>query len=96
MPRTADIFVIRPRWATPLVSAELLPTGISIAGRAGVFGKVGETVAAQARPSILLPFLAFTLGLQNAAVASTQASGGNKSCERRFFCLGTKAACNPA
>lgn len=61
----------RPRWATPLVSVVVLLAGIAAAGRAGAFGNMGATVAAEPPPVTFLSLLAFTMGLQNAAVAST-------------------------
>jgi uncharacterized membrane protein YoaK (UPF0700 family) len=61
----------RPRWATPLVSVSLLLAGTAVAGRAGAFGSFGGTLAADPPPVALLTLLAFAMGLQNAAVAST-------------------------
>jgi uncharacterized membrane protein YoaK (UPF0700 family) len=61
----------RPRWATPLISVALILAGIAVSGRAGVFGSFGETLAADPPPVTLLSILAFAMGLQNAAVAST-------------------------
>ncbi len=61
----------RPRWATPLVTVALILFGTAVAGRMGVFGAFGGTHAADEPPVILLSVLAFAMGLQNAAVAST-------------------------
>ena len=61
----------QPRWATPLVSVALILVGVAVAGRAGAFGRFGGTVAADPPPVTLLSILAFAMGLQNAAVAST-------------------------
>ncbi|VTR92772.1 Uncharacterized protein OS=Bdellovibrio exovorus JSS GN=A11Q_1873 PE=4 SV=1: DUF1275 [Gemmata massiliana] len=61
----------RPRWATPLVSVAALLTGVALAGHAGAFGRFGGSVAADPPPVALLSVLAFAMGLQNAAVAST-------------------------
>ncbi len=61
----------RPRWATPLVTVALILVGVALAGRAGAFGRFGGTHAADPPPVALLSLLAFAMGLQNAAVAST-------------------------
>ena len=61
----------RPRWAAPLVAVALILVGVGVAGRGGVFGPVGGTTAADPPPFDLLSLLAFAMGLQNAAVAST-------------------------
>lgn len=61
----------RPRWATPLISVALILAGVAVAGRAGAFGSFGFTLAADPPPVTLLSILAFAMGLQNAAVAST-------------------------
>ncbi len=61
----------RPRWATPLVSVASILIGTAVAGRLGVFGSFGGTHVADEPPVILLSVLAFAMGLQNAAVAST-------------------------
>lgn len=61
----------RPRWATPLVAVVLLLAGTAAAGRAGLFGSLGEPATAGPPPVAFLSLLAFTMGLQNAAVAST-------------------------
>jgi uncharacterized membrane protein YoaK (UPF0700 family) len=60
-----------PRWATPLVSVALILAGVAVAGHAGAFGRFGGTDAADPPPVLLLSLLAFAMGLQNAAVAST-------------------------
>ena len=61
----------RPRWATPLVSVAVILLGVVGAGQLGVFGQFGVTLAADRPPVVLLSILAFAMGLQNAAVAST-------------------------
>ncbi len=61
----------RPRWATPLVAVALILAGAALAGHAGAFGRFGGTHAADPPPVLLLCLLAFAMGLQNAAVAST-------------------------
>jgi uncharacterized membrane protein YoaK (UPF0700 family) len=61
----------QPRWATPLVCVALILVGVASAGRAEAFGRFGGTVAADPPPVTLLSILAFAMGLQNAAVAST-------------------------
>jgi uncharacterized membrane protein YoaK (UPF0700 family) len=61
----------RPRWATPLLSVALLLAGTALAGHFGAFGRYGGQVAADSPPATLLSLLAFAMGLQNAAVAST-------------------------
>ena len=61
----------RPRWAIPLVTVALILIGLALAGRAGALGRFGVTHAADPPPVILLSLLAFAMGLQNAAVAST-------------------------
>jgi uncharacterized membrane protein YoaK (UPF0700 family) len=61
----------RPRWASPLISVALLLTVAACAGHQGVFGPFAAQVAADSPPVLLLSLLAFAMGLQNAAVAST-------------------------
>jgi uncharacterized membrane protein YoaK (UPF0700 family) len=61
----------QPRWATPLVAVALILAGTAIAGHAGWFGPFAGQVASDRPPFILLSVLAFSMGLQNAAVAST-------------------------
>jgi uncharacterized membrane protein YoaK (UPF0700 family) len=61
----------RPRWAIPLVAVALILVGVALAGEAGAFGRFGGTHAADPPPVALLSLLAFAMGLQNAAVAST-------------------------
>ena len=59
----------QPRWATPLVIVVLLLCGVAMAGRAGAFGDMSATTTEP--PATFLSLLAFAMGLQNAAVAST-------------------------
>ncbi|MCC7423153.1 MAG: DUF1275 domain-containing protein [Planctomycetaceae bacterium] len=61
----------RPRWATPLISVSLILIAVAALGHRGAFGRFGGTLAADPPPAILLSLLAFAMGLQNAAVAST-------------------------
>jgi uncharacterized membrane protein YoaK (UPF0700 family) len=61
----------KPRWATPLFLVALILVGVAAAGHVGYFGKFGGTLAADRPPMLLLSILAFAMGLQNAAVAST-------------------------
>jgi len=61
----------QPRWATPLVLVALILVGVAAAGEAGVFGRFGGRHTADPPPFVLLSLLAFAMGLQNAAVAST-------------------------
>jgi uncharacterized membrane protein YoaK (UPF0700 family) len=61
----------QPRWATPLVCVALILFGVAVAGQVGAFGRFGGTVAADRPPVMILSLLAFAMGLQNAAVAST-------------------------
>jgi uncharacterized membrane protein YoaK (UPF0700 family) len=59
------------RWAIPLVSVATILVGVALAGRAGALGRFGVAHAADPPPAVLLSLLAFAMGLQNAAVAST-------------------------
>jgi len=61
----------QPRWAMPLVLVVVLLVSIAIAGRGGAFGQLARTAATEAPPVVFLSLLAFTMGLQNSAVAST-------------------------
>jgi uncharacterized membrane protein YoaK (UPF0700 family) len=61
----------RAQWAAPLVGAVLILAGVAIAGDLGAFGQFGGVHVEDPPPAILLSFLAFAMGLQNAAVAST-------------------------
>lgn len=49
----------------------MLLSGVAIGGGAGWFGVFGGIVASDPPPFILLSILAFSMGMQNAAVAST-------------------------
>ncbi len=61
----------RPRWATPLVAVAAILVGVAVAGQAGLFGRFGGTHITDPPPFVLLSLLAFAMGLQNAAVATT-------------------------
>lgn len=60
----------RPRWATPLRAVALILACAAIAGHSGFFGPFGGQLSGEP-PFVLLSVLAFAMGLQNAAVAST-------------------------
>jgi uncharacterized membrane protein YoaK (UPF0700 family) len=60
----------RPRWASPLRAVVLILAGVAIAGHIGYFEPFGGQISGEP-PFILLSMLAFAMGLQNAAVAST-------------------------
>lgn len=61
----------QPRWATPLVIVAIILIGIAVAGHWDAFGRFGQTTSPDAPPVVLLSLLAFAMGLQNAAVATT-------------------------
>ena len=61
----------QPRWATPLLSVAFILAAVAIGGHWGLFGPFMGQLAADQPPFILLSALAFSMGLQNAAVAST-------------------------
>jgi len=61
----------RTRWATPLFTVAMILTAVGIAGSAGWLGEVSGAIASDPPPVLLLTTLAFAMGLQNAAVAST-------------------------
>lgn len=61
----------RPRWATPLVWVASILVGTALAGEAGWLGQFGQSVAVDPPLVFFLSLLAFAMGLQNAAVAST-------------------------
>lgn len=61
----------RPQWASPLILVAVILLGTAISGYLGFSGPIEETLAADPPPVVLLSFLAFAMGLQNAAVAST-------------------------
>lgn len=61
----------QPRWATPLLFVALILAVTAIAGYYGLFGPFGGQVTSDRPPFALLSILAFAMGLQNAAVAST-------------------------
>ena len=60
-----------PRWATPLIAVTLILVATALMGSSGWFGPFAAQVAADPPPVVLLSVLAFSMGLQNAAVAST-------------------------
>jgi uncharacterized membrane protein YoaK (UPF0700 family) len=60
----------KPRWATPLRAVALILAFAAIAGHSGYFGPLGGFESGKP-PFLLLSILAFAMGLQNAAVAST-------------------------
>lgn len=57
-------------WSVPLLVVALILTGIAVAGELGAFGAFGGTVE-QPVDFFVLSILAFAMGLQNAAVATT-------------------------
>lgn len=59
-----------PQWATPLRAVALILAGAAVVGHTGYFGPFGGQLAGEP-PFSLLSVLAFAMGLQNAAVAST-------------------------
>ncbi len=61
----------RPSWAAPLVVVSLILVSVGVAGHFGAFVPFGSRVASDPPPFILLSLLAFAMGLQNAAVATT-------------------------
>lgn len=61
----------QPRWATPLIFVAFILATTAVAGHHGLFGPFGEQITSDEPPSMLLSILAFAMGLQNAAVAST-------------------------
>ena len=61
----------RPRWATSLVAVVLLLVSVAVMGRAGAFGDLAASAKSSEPPVVFLSMLAFAMGLQNAAVAST-------------------------
>lgn len=60
----------RPRWAMPLRAVALILAAAAVAGHNGYFGPFGGQLSGDP-PFLLLSMLAFAMGLQNAAVAST-------------------------
>lgn len=59
------------RWAVPLFGVAALLAGVGVAGSVGAFGPFGGLLTTDPQPVVLLSLLAFTAGVQNAAVAST-------------------------
>jgi uncharacterized membrane protein YoaK (UPF0700 family) len=62
---------MQPNWAAPLILVALILAAVAVAGRYGAFEPFGSQVAADPPPFVLLSLLAFAMGLQNAAVATT-------------------------
>ena len=60
-----------PRWATPLFAVAVILVGTAIVGYSGVLGPLRGQITSDPPPVVLLSVLAFAMGLQNAAVAST-------------------------
>lgn len=60
-----------PRWATPLLSVAAIFALTGLAGFYGILEPIGVHTATSSPPIFLLSVLAFALGLQNAAVATT-------------------------
>jgi uncharacterized membrane protein YoaK (UPF0700 family) len=61
----------QPSWASPLIMVALILTAAGLAGHYGAFEPFGSQVATDPPPFVLLSLLAFAMGLQNAAVATT-------------------------
>ncbi len=57
-------------WSLPLVLVSMILTGVAVAGSLGAFGTFGGTVE-QPVDFFVLSVLAFAMGMQNAAVATT-------------------------
>jgi uncharacterized membrane protein YoaK (UPF0700 family) len=60
-----------PSWAAPLLLVAVILALVGIAGHWGAFAPFGTQLASDPPPFVLLSLLAFAMGLQNAAVAST-------------------------
>jgi uncharacterized membrane protein YoaK (UPF0700 family) len=60
----------RLRWATPLFTVAAILAAVAMGGVSGWFGFV-TSVTSDPPPVVLLTLLAFAMGMQNAAVAST-------------------------
>jgi uncharacterized membrane protein YoaK (UPF0700 family) len=60
----------RTRWATPLFVVATILATVAMGGASGWFG-FATLIASDPPPVILLTLLAFAMGMQNAAVAST-------------------------
>lgn len=60
-----------PSWAAPLVLVACILIAVALAGHVGAFAPFGSQLASDPPPFVLLSLLAFAMGLQNAAVAST-------------------------
>jgi uncharacterized membrane protein YoaK (UPF0700 family) len=61
----------RPLWATPLVAVAMILVVVALAGPTGTFGAFGGAHTTDPPPFVLLSLLAFAMGLQNAAVATS-------------------------
>jgi uncharacterized membrane protein YoaK (UPF0700 family) len=60
-----------PQWFRPLLTVALILAAVAVSGQAGGFGTGKLVVAAQSPAIVLLSILAFAMGLQNAAVATS-------------------------
>jgi uncharacterized membrane protein YoaK (UPF0700 family) len=60
----------RAKWATPLLAVAVILVGTGVAGQIGAFGPFG-VMAVTDPPFVMLSLLAFSMGLQNAAVSTT-------------------------
>lgn len=60
----------KPLYAVPLLAVSAILVALAIAGTSGVFGKFGGSIEGP-RDFAFLSILAFAMGLQNAAVATT-------------------------
>lgn len=60
----------QPMWSVPLLLVAVILGAVAVAGHLGAFGRFGGSVESSA-DFFLLSVLAFAMGLQNAAVAST-------------------------
>lgn len=61
----------RPRWASPLIAVVAILVAVAFGGQVGLFGAFMGQVTTDQPPFIMLSALAFSMGLQNAAVGST-------------------------
>jgi len=61
----------QPSWVAPLVLVALILAAVGLAGHYNAFEPFGSQVVTDPPPFVLLSLLAFAMGLQNAAVATT-------------------------